>query len=157
MKKGILVICLMVLIASTAVVMAKNGDPLVMIEGSKIMFFKFMSETPNKYIIELKGPTDSQYTPTQINSSNTNTYIGNITRGTDTGNAQLFAVMFDAFESQDTPLVYLYTNYTNESTGLVVDFMENDTFNASVWVLYPDGSMYGPVTGPVALIPETEE
>ena len=156
MKKGILVICLMVLIASTAVVMAKNGDPLVMIEGSKVMFFKFVSETPNTYIIELKGPIES-LNQDQVNPDQVNTYTGEISRETDSGNAQLFAVMFDAFESQDTPLVYLYTNYINESTGLVVDFMENDTFNASVWVLYPDGRMYGPVTGPVALIPETEE
>jgi hypothetical protein len=156
MKIGIIVIGMMVLIASTAVVMAaQHGEHDVMIEGSKVMFFKFVNETPNKYKIELYGPTDSQVNPTEINESNLNIYEGNITRDKETGKSQLFAVMFDAWDSTDTPLVYLYANYTNQSTGSIVDFAENDTFYAEVWVLYPDGSpYYGPETGEVALIPE---
>ena len=150
MKKGILVICLMVLIASTAVVMAKNGDPLVMIEGSKVMFFKFVSETPNTYKIELKGPTYSEYNPDQVN-----TYTGEISRETDSGKAQLFAV---AFYGEDTPPVELITNYYSETSGTWIPFELYDAFDATVWVCdYNYENCIDPVTGKIEILPETEE
>jgi hypothetical protein len=131
MKKGILVICLMVLIASTAVVMAAQGDSSrVWIEGGKVMFLHCAEA-------DLDHPEFGNYfyriiLTTTVGEPYATEYTGSIGRDVGDANAKLFTVLFTP-PGHDSKTGDVYTSYDIDSDNSE-DFEYDDTFMADVYV-----------------------
>jgi hypothetical protein len=142
MKMGVIVIGLMILLASTAVVMGQGDPSRLFIEGNKVMILHY-NDLP--YKIELTGPDGVQYT---------SEYTGNI--GRDTGKAKLFTVVFADPDSGTTnPTGDLYENYVNVN-GEEASFELNQVFDAKIWI-NNDGTGEPTLTGQIVIIEEVEE
>jgi hypothetical protein len=163
MKIGIIVIGMMVIIASTAMVMAQQGDSArVWIEGGKVMFLHCDDADLDRdyFFYEIELTTTKTETPYMTE------YDGPIGRDIGTGNAKLFTVLFTP-PDHSSKTGDVYTTYkSDEST--ISDFADYDEFKADVRVYSSLNDEYGDgddeeivrltlIDQDMVILPETDE
>ena len=141
MKIGVIVIGLMILLASTAVVMGKGDPSRLFIEGNKVMILHY-NDLP--YKIELTGPIGE--------SENISVYTGVV--GRNVGKAKLFTVIFSDQLGTTNPTGDIKFKYDSDSDGTVdTDFELGQKFNADIWI----GNELIIDDGTIEIIVEVEE